>query len=307
MPQNPVRVSQAAAWDRALVPRCLPQLGPHAKARRRGGLGIAQVPQLSKAFWGNEGVLECSGLTELGMGRERADGKIQSGVQPPQSKKEGCGISRGDAETRRVGDRPSAAVTKAFWGSEGVLECSGLTELWMGIERVEGEDPKRCQATAVQERRIRNLTRRREDAKTRRVGERVPQLSKAFWGSEGVLECSGSTELWMGRERVDGKIQSGVQPPQSKKEGCGISRGDAETRRVGDRPSAAVTKAFWGSEGVLECSGLTELWMGIERVEGEDPKRCQATAVQERRIRNLTRRREDAKGWGESAAVAQGV
>jgi hypothetical protein len=102
----------------------------------------------------------------------------------------------------------------------------------------------------------------------------------------------------MGIGRGDGKIQSGVKPPQSKKKGCGISRGwvggsrgDAKVRKGGDSPSAADTNAFWGSEGVLECSGLTELWMGIGRVEGEDPKRCQATAVQERRIRNLTRRR----------------
>jgi hypothetical protein len=101
----------------------------------------------------------------------------------------------------------------------------------MGIERFEGENPKRCQATAVQERRIRNLTRRRGDAEG---WDRVPQLPKAFWGSEGVLECSGLTELGMGIERVDGKIQSGVKPPQSKKEGSGISRGGAETRRVGD-------------------------------------------------------------------------
>jgi hypothetical protein len=49
-----------------------------------------------------------------------------------------------------------------------------------------------------------------------------------FWGSEGVLECSGLTELWMGIERVDGKIQSGVKPPQSKKEGSGISREGAK-------------------------------------------------------------------------------
>jgi hypothetical protein len=59
-------------------------------------------------------------------------------------------------------------------------------------------------------------------------------VTKAFWGHEGVLECSGLTELWMGMERVDGKIQSGVKPPQSKKGGSGISRGGAETRRVGD-------------------------------------------------------------------------
>jgi hypothetical protein len=56
-------------------------------------------------FCGNEGVLECSGLTELGMGIERVDGKIQSGVKPPQSKKPGSGISREDAETRKVGDK----------------------------------------------------------------------------------------------------------------------------------------------------------------------------------------------------------
>jgi hypothetical protein len=44
-------------------------------------------------------------------------------------------------------------------------------------------------------------------------------------------------------------------------------------------------KTFCGHEGVLECSGLTELGMGIERVDGGNPKRCQATAVQETRIR----------------------
>jgi hypothetical protein len=63
------------------------------------------------------------------------------------------------------------------------------------------ENPKRCPATAVQERRMRNLTRRRE-----RLGiAQVPQLPKTFCGNEGVLECSGLTELWMARERVDGK------------------------------------------------------------------------------------------------------
>jgi hypothetical protein len=72
-------------------------------------------------------------------------------------------------------------------------------------------------------------TRRRE-----RVGGRVPQLPKTFCGNEGVLECSGLTELWMEIERVDGKIQSGVKPPQSKKEGSGIftrRREEKEERR----------------------------------------------------------------------------
>jgi hypothetical protein len=50
-------------------------------------------------------------------------------------------------------------------------------------------------------------------------------------------------------------------------------------------------KTFCGNDGVLECSGLTELGMARERVDGKNPKRCQATAVQETRIRNLTRRR----------------
>jgi hypothetical protein len=72
---------------------------------------LAHVVKLPKTFCGHEGVLECSGLTELGMGRAPADGKIQSGVKPPQSKKQGSGISRGDAKARRVRDRPSAAVT----------------------------------------------------------------------------------------------------------------------------------------------------------------------------------------------------
>jgi hypothetical protein len=51
----------------------------------------------------------------------------------------------------------------------------------------------------------------------------VPQLPKTFCGNEGVLECSGLTELWMGIERVDGKIQSGVKPPQSKKPGSSLN------------------------------------------------------------------------------------
>jgi hypothetical protein len=56
-----------------------------------------------------------------------------------------------------------------------------------------------------------------------------------FCGKEGVLECSGLTELWIGIEHVDGKIQSGVQPPQSKKSGSGISREDAKARSKGRR------------------------------------------------------------------------
>jgi hypothetical protein len=51
----------------------------------------------------------------------------------------------------------------------------------------------------------------------------VVQLPKTFFCNEGVLECSGLTELWMGIERVDGKIQSGVKPPQSKKPGSGLN------------------------------------------------------------------------------------
>jgi hypothetical protein len=54
---------------------------------------LAQVVQLPKTFCGHEGVLECSGLTELGMGRERVDGKIPSGVKPPQSKNPGSGLN----------------------------------------------------------------------------------------------------------------------------------------------------------------------------------------------------------------------
>jgi hypothetical protein len=54
----------------------------------------------------------------------------------------------------------------------------------------------------------------------------------------------------MGMERVDGKIQSGVKPPQSKKEESVISREDAKVRRKERRrfsvsfpsPSSAVAK-----------------------------------------------------------------
>jgi hypothetical protein len=97
------------------------------------------------------------------------------------------------------------------------------------VKGVDGGNPKRCQATAVQERRMRNLTRRRE-----RLGiAQVPQLPKTFCGNEGVLECSGLTELWMGGGRR-WEIQSGVKPQQSKKQGSGRrgrkNRGDP--RRV---------------------------------------------------------------------------
>jgi hypothetical protein len=51
----------------------------------------------------------------------------------------------------------------------------------------------------------------------------APQLPKTFCGHEGVLECSGLTELWMGIGRADEEIPSGVQPPQSKKPGSGLN------------------------------------------------------------------------------------
>jgi hypothetical protein len=62
---------------------------------------LAQAPQLPKTLCGHEGVLKCSGWTELGMARERVDEEIQSGVKPPQSKKQGSGISREDAKKRK--------------------------------------------------------------------------------------------------------------------------------------------------------------------------------------------------------------
>jgi hypothetical protein len=133
-----------------------------------------------------------------------------------------------------------------------VLRLDGA---WDGKRARRWENPKRCQATAVQETRIRNLTRRREGAKGLGI-------------NKGVLECSGKTELGMGRERVDGKIQSGVKPPQSKKEGSGISREDAEVRKGGVRVPQ-LPKTFCGKEGVLECFGLTELGMGRERDDGK--------------------------------------
>jgi hypothetical protein len=161
------------------------------------------------------------------MGIERVDGKIQSGVKPPQSKKSGCGISREGAKARKAGDRVSK-LPKTFCGHEGVLECSGLTELWMGRGRVKGEIQSGVQPP--QSKKPGSGTSR-EGAKARKVGDRVSKLPKTFCGHEGVLECSGLTELGMGIERVDGKIQSGVQPPQSKKSGSGISREDAKVRK----------------------------------------------------------------------------
>jgi hypothetical protein len=140
--------------------------------------------------------------------------------------------SREDAKTRKVWDRvPQLPMT--FCSNEGVLECSGLTELWIGIERVDGKSKAVSSHRSPRKKdpeshaKARRKGRRRGSSLTRRVGDRVPQLPKRFCGHEGVLECSGWTELGMGIERVDGKIQSSVKPPQSKKEGCGISREDA--------------------------------------------------------------------------------
>jgi hypothetical protein len=82
----------SACWQNKLELASIAK-GSHAKARRRERVGIAQVPQLPKTFSDHEGVLECSSWTELGMGIERVDGKIQSGVQPPQSKKPGSGLN----------------------------------------------------------------------------------------------------------------------------------------------------------------------------------------------------------------------
>jgi hypothetical protein len=90
----------------------------------------------------------------------------------------------------------------------------------MGIERVDAKIPSGVQPP--QSKKSGSGTSR-QAAKARKVGDRVPQLPKAFCGREGVLECSGWTELGMGIERVDGKIQSGVKPPQSKKPGSGLN------------------------------------------------------------------------------------
>jgi hypothetical protein len=56
-----------AAWSYDLELAGIAE-GSHAKTRRRERSSIFQVPQLPKTFCGNEGVLECSGLTELWMG-----------------------------------------------------------------------------------------------------------------------------------------------------------------------------------------------------------------------------------------------
>jgi hypothetical protein len=133
---------------------------------------------------------------------------------------------------------------KAFWNLLGFTQrvCAQVDFCWNAAADVCNVDGVSREDAKARRRRKKEVSVSREDAETRRVGDRVPQLPKAFCGSEGVLECSGLTELWMGMERVDGKIQSGVKPPQSKKEGCGISREDAKARRVGDSPSCAVTQ-----------------------------------------------------------------
>jgi hypothetical protein len=167
-------------------------------------------------------------------------------------------------------------------------------------------------------RRGRGLTRRREDAKGLggnavskggewRVasGERFGKCCNLKVGRSLGRRGNGSHAKTRRRERRLGKGKSwGISfffwLWQVQGLGGSYLGAHAKTRRrerVGGKVPQ-LPKKFWGNEGVLECSGLTELWMGRERVEGENPKRCQATAVQERRMRNLTRRREGAKGLG---------
>jgi hypothetical protein len=80
-------------------------------------------------------------------------------------------------------------------------------------------------------------------AEMRRVGDRVPQLPMTFCGNEGVLECSGLTELWMGRERADGEIQSGVKPPQSKKKPACLWAAVCERKGGAGNEALAKSKA----------------------------------------------------------------
>jgi hypothetical protein len=95
-------------------------------------------------------------------GVKSSDGKIQSGVKPPQSKKQGSGISRGDAEGwDRVPQLP-----KTFCGREGVLECSGLTELGMGESAPMGK------SKAVSSHRNPRKKDPESHAKARKVGDR---------------------------------------------------------------------------------------------------------------------------------------
>jgi hypothetical protein len=116
-------------------------------------------------------------------------------------------------------------LPKTFCGKEGVLECSGLTELWMESSASMGK------SKAVSSHRSPRNQDPESHAKMRSKGRsrfsvsslaQVVQLPKTFFCSEGVLECSGLTELWIGIEHVDGKIQCGVKPPQSKKSGSGL-------------------------------------------------------------------------------------
>jgi hypothetical protein len=105
------------------------------------------------------------------------------------------------AKARRVGDRVPL-LPKTFCGHEGVLECSGLTELWMGSNAPMGK------SKAVSSHRSPRNKDPESHAETRRVGGRVPQLPKTFCSHEGVLECSGLTELWMGSNAPMGKSKA---------------------------------------------------------------------------------------------------
>jgi hypothetical protein len=154
-------------------------------------------------------------------GVERSDGKIQSGVQPPQSKKNQACL------WAAVGERKGGAGNEALAKSKAVSSHRSprRNQRVFGRRLVRGRavretkrwrNPKRCQATAVQERRIRNLTRRLGG-----WGIEFRSYPRSFVKMRVSWECSGLTELWMGSSASIGKIQSGIKPPQSKKEGSG--------------------------------------------------------------------------------------
>jgi hypothetical protein len=88
---------------------------------------------------------------------------------------------------------------QTYWGGSLRTSAGRLTEAWR-----------------------KGLTRRREGAKEKEEGGfcvsslvHVVQLPKTFCGHEGVLECSGLTELGMGIERVDGKKSKAVSSHRS--------------------------------------------------------------------------------------------
>jgi hypothetical protein len=83
---------------------------------------------------------------------------------------------------------------------------------------------------------------------------------------------------------LSAKASEVLEQAPGGRRGRGLTPRREAAKRLGMAQVPQLPRMFCGHEGVLECSGLTELWMGSSASMG-NPKRCPAPALQETRIR----------------------